>query len=100
MRRSKDRRPRGRREQSVSRRTEDSQSWAKSVEHRAESVVPEYVEALLVSEETASAMLGISPRFVWRLAQEGILRTRRIGRRKLYVVSSLKAYAEDGLEVH
>lgn len=70
--------------------------WAKSVERPKEPEVPLAVEPLLVSEETAGTMLGISPRMVWELGDKGELRTRRVGRRKLYLVSSLKAFAESG----
>ena len=73
--------------------------WARSVEKPKEPEVLLTVEPLLVSEETASAMLGISPRLVWELGDQGILQTRRIHRRKLYLVSSLKAYAESESEV-
>lgn len=84
---------------SVSRKTEDAEMWAKSVEKPKEKAIPPVVEPLLVSEETASTMLRISPRFVWELGEQGRLRVKRIGRRKLYLVSSLKAYAEAGSEV-
>jgi hypothetical protein len=73
--------------------------WVKSIEKPREPAIPLAVEPLLVNEETASTMLGISPRMVWELGDKGDLRTRRIGRRKLYLVSSLKAYAEEGSEV-
>jgi hypothetical protein len=52
------------------------------------------IEPLLVSEETAAAMLGISPRTVWQLGKAGHLATGRIGRRKNYLVSSLKDYVK------
>jgi len=52
------------------------------------------VEPLLVNEDTAAAMLGVSPRTVWQLGKAGVLVTGRIGRRKNYLVSSLKAYAK------
>lgn len=57
------------------------------------------LEPLLVSETKASEMLGISPRMVWELGDRGDLRYRRIGRRKLYLFTSLKAFAEGGSEV-
>jgi hypothetical protein len=44
-------------------------------------------------------VLGISPRSVWELGDKGVLQTKRIGRRKLYLFNSLKAFAESGMEV-
>lgn len=73
--------------------------WAESVEKPKEPKPLPAVEPLLVSEETASDMLGISPRSVWALGDKGILRFKRIGRRKLYLFNSLKAFAESGMEV-
>jgi hypothetical protein len=73
--------------------------WAKSVEKPKEPKTLLAVEPLLVSEETASDMLGISPRFVWELGDTGVLQVKWIGRRKLYVVKSLKAFAEGGKAV-
>jgi hypothetical protein len=70
--------------------------WAKSVEKVKQVAAPLVVEPLLVSEETASTMLGISPRLVWELGHKKVLKVRRIGRRKLYLVSSLEAFAEGG----
>lgn len=68
--------------------------WTKSIEKPKEPNAPLAVEPFLVSEETAGQLLGVSPRTAWELAERGDLRVRRIGRRKLYLVSSLKAYAE------
>ncbi len=99
MRNHKNHRPPARRGKSVSKTMEDSEMWAKSVEKPREPEAPLAVEPLLVSEDTASQMLGISPRTVWELGDKGDLRVRRIGRRKLYLVSSLKAYAENRTEV-
>lgn len=73
--------------------------WAKCVEKPKEQKASVAVEPLLVNEVTAGAMLGISPRMTWELAERGDLRVKRIGSRKLYIVSSLKAYAEAGSEV-
>jgi hypothetical protein len=99
MRNPKKYRPVRARGMSVSGRMEGSEMWAKAVE-KAKSAKPNgLTEPLLVDEDTASTMLGISPRFVWELGKKGILRVRRIGRRKLYLVSSLKVYAESRSEV-
>lgn len=57
------------------------------------------LEPLLVSEETAAVMLGVSARTVWQLGKAGVLTTGRIGRRKNYLVASLKAYAKKITEV-
>lgn len=73
--------------------------WAKSVEKPKELGAPVAVEPLLVPEVTAGKMLGVSARTAWELADRGELRVRRIGRRKLYLVSSLKAFAEGGKAV-
>jgi hypothetical protein len=77
-----------------------AEEWAMSVAKpnpgRAESTV---FEPLLVSEETAAVMLGVSARTVWQLGKAGVLTTGRIGRRKNYLVASLKAYAKKITEV-
>lgn len=99
MKTRNDRRPPTRLGKSVSRRKEESEMWAKSVERPKEPEGPVAVEPLLVSEKTAGTMLGISPRKAWELEKKGDLKVRWIGRRKLYVVSSLKAFAEGGREV-
>lgn len=77
----------------------DAEMWAKSVEKVKDTTASFAVEPLLVSEETASAMLGISPRTAWQLAEGGVLKVKRVGRRKLYLVDSLKAFAESETEV-
>ena len=73
--------------------------WAKSVEKAKQVDVPPSVEPLLVSEKTASMMLGVSPRKVWDLGESKVLRVKRVGRRKLYRVDSLKAFANEEGEV-
>jgi hypothetical protein len=71
--------------------------WAKSVQPAvASDAKAPALEPLLVSEETAAGMLGVSERTVWQLGDQGDLRVKRIGRRKLYLVDSLKAFAESG----
>jgi hypothetical protein len=74
-----------------------AEEWAMSVAKpnsgRAESTV---FEPFLVNEETAARMLGLGTRTVWQLGEDEALQIRRIGRRKLYLVSSLKAFAENG----
>jgi hypothetical protein len=99
MKIQKDPRPPTKPTKSISSRREDSEMWAESVEKPKEPKPLLAVEPLLVSEETASEMLGISPRSVWELGDTGVLQVKRYGRRKLYLVKSLKAFAEGGLEV-
>ena len=81
---------------SVSERNDQADGWAKSVEKPSEPAASFTVEPLLVNEETASAMLGVGKRKVWQLGEDEVLQVKRIGRRKLYLVSSLKAFAESG----
>ncbi len=57
------------------------------------------IEPILVSEEIAALMLGVSARTIWQLGKAGVLITGRIGRRKNYLVASLKAYAKKITEV-
>ena len=96
MRNRNNHRPASRLGKSVSDRREDSEMWAKSVEKPKEPGVALTVEPFLVNEETAARMLGLGTRTVWQLGEDEALQIRRIGRRKLYLVSSLKAFAENG----
>ena len=53
-------------------------------------------EKILCSERTAARMLGISWRHLHSLEQIGVApKAVRLGRRKLYVVESLKRWASD-----
>ena len=70
-----------------------TRAWAASVERKQEP--PASVEPLLVTEKIAAAMLGVSARTVWQLGKAGELATKKIGRRKNYLVSSLKSYASN-----
>jgi hypothetical protein len=92
-------RPRVRIQESISRKREDATMWATSVGRHFAGEAQPAVEPILVSEETASNMLGLSPRTVWGLGDKGVLRVKRVGRRKLYLVDSLKAFAKSGQEV-
>jgi hypothetical protein len=56
------------------------------------------IEPLLVPEKVAAGMLGVSPRTVWQLGKEGKLTVGRIGRRKNYLVSSLRAFVKKIME--
>jgi len=71
-------------------------SWAATVEKPRERPVVLFEQALLVSEKVAAQMLGLSRRTVFALNKEGVLAARKIGKRKLYSVESLKNFAEAG----
>lgn len=73
-------------------------AWTKSVEPE-DSRKSLAVEPLLVPEEIAAEMLGVSARTVWKLGKAGAISTARIGRRKMFSVQSLKAYATKITEV-
>jgi len=55
----------------------------------------ELTEKLLANEREAAAMLSLSPRTVWSLADDGKIPYVRIGRRKLYSVESLRAWIRE-----
>lgn len=75
--------------------SEKSGSWAATVEKpAASSSEPLQQEILLVNEKVAAQMLGLSRRKVFDLHASGVLSAQKIGRRKLYSVSSLKKFAE------
>lgn len=80
-------------------RRDGSEAWASSVRKPAEDDSSTEMLPLLVPEKVAAGMLGVSPRTIWKLGKEGKLAVGRIGRRKNYLVSSLKAYAEKIVEV-
>lgn len=84
---------------SVSAHSCTAQDWAMSVAApKSDRDDTTAIEPLLVSEESAAVMLGVSPRTVWKLGKEGRIVTGRIGRRKNYSVASLKAYAQSIME--
>jgi hypothetical protein len=92
-------RPRVQPRESLSERNTGAEGWTMSVTKEAKGPEITVVEPFLVNEKTASTMLGVSPRTIWELERKDELRVKRIGRRKLYLVSSLKAYAEGRKEV-
>jgi hypothetical protein len=97
---SRDRsRPRSQPTESIPIRRANSDMWAKSVSKGSDDDSTALVEPLLVPEAVAAEMLGVSERTVWQLGHQGDLRVKRIGRRKLYLVESLKTFAEGGKEV-
>jgi hypothetical protein len=77
--------------------TDASKGWAESVERKEDKASD--IELLLVPEKVAAAMLGVSARTVWELGKAGEVETRKIGRRKNYLVSSLKKFARNCKEV-
>jgi hypothetical protein len=81
-------------------KTSAAEEWAMSVAApKSGFTETAVIEPLLVSEEIAALMLGVSARTIWQLGKAGVLITGRIGRRKNYLVASLKAYAEKITEV-
>lgn len=92
-------RPRSQPKESISSRRDNSDMWAKSVSKGSDRDSTALVEPLLVPEAVAAEMLGVSERTVWELGDQGTLRVKRIGRRKLYLVESLKTFAEGRKEV-
>lgn len=67
-------------------------SWADSVKKEE----PEAVHAappLLMDEKQSARMLGVSRRTLFELNKRGVLSSRRIGRRKLYLVSDIESFA-------
>jgi hypothetical protein len=47
---------------------------------------------LLLDERAAARMLGVAPRTLWSLADNGALPCVRIGRRKLYSIDALRRF--------
>lgn len=77
-----------------------SDDWAQSVAPKpAQPGIVVRIEPLLIDKKGASKMMGVSERTMQTLADEGVVETRRIRARKLFVVSSLKALANGGKEV-
>jgi hypothetical protein len=68
-------------------------TWADTVEDEEPSLVAE-LPPLLVDEETAGQLLGISKRMVFDLEERGLLKSKRIGKLKRYAVSHLREFAE------
>lgn len=70
------------------------QTWADTVAVEDEEVSVKPLEPLLVDEEQAAKMLGVSRRKVFELNEAGDLACKRIGSRKLYSVARLREFAE------
>lgn len=75
-----------------------SEMWTQSVAvQRVEEPVVAINDVLMVSEAKAAKLLGVSRRTVFALNKQGVLSARRVGKRKLYSVESLKNFAELGV---
>jgi excisionase family DNA binding protein len=69
--------------------------WTQSVAvQRVEEPVVAINDVLMVSEAKAAKLLGVSRRTVFALNKQGVLLARRVGKRKLYSVESLKNFSE------
>jgi hypothetical protein len=67
--------------------------WGQTISAEVPEPVTASVEPLLVDEKEAGVMLGVSRRTVFDLNKQGTLRSKNIGKRKLYSVADLRAYA-------
>jgi hypothetical protein len=87
-------RPSSARQRSFSKDNGAANEWAKTVQREEANEFVVAIEPLLVPRTVAAEMLGISPRSVWQLGEEGLVVTGKIGRRKNYLVSSLRDYVK------
>lgn len=73
-----------------------AQTWADTVTDgdgdAASSLAP--LEPLLVDEEQAAQLLGVSRRKIFELNKQGIVPCRMVGSRKMYSVKRLREFAE------
>lgn len=60
----------------------------------AEKAIDNTVSPIFVSVKDAARMLGISPWSCYQLLNDGKVESRYHGRRRLVVVTSLRAYAD------
>lgn len=74
--------------------TSMKETWADTVAAEDEGSSVGMLEPLLVDEETAAQLLGVSKRTVFDLEERGILTSKRIGKLKRYAVSHLRDFAE------
>lgn len=72
------------------------QTWADTVKYEAESSGIVALEPLLVDEQQAADLLGVSRRKVFDLNKAGVLPCRMVGGRKKYSVKMLRAFADGG----
>ncbi len=71
-----------------------SEAWAASVAEPEERSLVAQLPPLLVDEEIAGALLGVSRRTVFDLNESGKLPCKWIGSRKLYSVTRLREFAD------
>ena len=73
-----------------------AQTWADTVADEdgdaASGLAP--LEPLLVDEDQAAQLLGVSRRTVFDLNKQGVLPNRMVGSRKKYSVKKLREFAE------
>jgi excisionase family DNA binding protein len=73
-----------------------AQTWADTVTDEngdtASSLAP--LEPLLVDEDQAAELLGVSRRTIFDLNKQGFLPSRMVGSRKKYSVKKLREFAE------
>jgi hypothetical protein len=73
--------------------TSMKETWADTVAEE-EEVSMKPLERLLVDEDEAAQMLGVSKRMVFDLNKQGLLPARMVGSRKKYAVKNLREFAE------
>jgi hypothetical protein len=73
-----------------------AQTWADTVTDEdgdaASSLAP--LEPLLVDEEQAAQLLGVSRRLIFDLNKQGFLTSKMVGSRKMYSVRKLREFAD------
>ena len=73
-----------------------NQTWADTVAGQNEEVGASLapLEPLLVDEEQAGMLLGVSRRLIFDLNKQGFLTSKMVGSRKMYSVKKLREFAE------
>ena len=74
----------------------DRNSWAASVDPDGGKPLRKLPPVLLVGEEQAAQMLGVSRRTIFDLNKQGTLPSVMIGSRKKYSVKMLQSFADGG----
>lgn len=69
-------------------------TWADTVAEDEEGAKLVPLEPLLVDEEQAAQLLGVSRRMIFDLNKQGFLPSRMVGGRKKYSVKKLREFAE------
>lgn len=70
------------------------QSWADTVKNEGDAPVLAGLEPLLVDEEQAADLLGVSRRLIFNLNKQGVLPSLMVGSRKKYSVKKLREFAD------